>query len=529
MPNRVSPLNTAVRIVSEEGTPTPEFLRWIQAQLAVNEGIVSLDSVEEVSDVIDVLQDPAPAIHGSILFRGTSYWKTLAAGVSGRVLRTLGAGLDPVWAALSFLDLSDTPSSYSGSAGRKIKVNSGETALEMVSDTILSLTDTPSNFTGQSGKVVSVNVAETAVEFTTPAAGVTTWLGLSDTDPAGFTGEAGNAVVVNADEDGLEFGAAPGGGGGGAATPAEFGTYSLSTGDTISKSTDNQIQFDTEDKAASFGTLATATGVVTIDTAGTYTVQWAVHLTNGSAGDTTMRVGVKVNGTKVVPETTHYHSFSWAQTINGSVTIDVAAADTVELYMNYTGGASGSDTVSTLGKWTWMQITQNLSGGGSAGGGYTLIDTFDLSVDDMGSGNEPEVTGLDSYSEIHWQIVGGICASNTIPAVQLSEDGGTTWLSSSGDYNESFIGNHGFTGVNTATRTWAIIGGEGSNWNGIGTMKYHDTTDSVAQIDTRGAGNSAMYHILTFKGDTAVADAMRFVLHQGSAFTAGTLNVWGVS
>ena len=65
----------------------------------------------------------------------------------------------------SFLDLSDTPNSYSGKATKIVRVNAGATALEFVDPTFLALTDTPSSFTGAGSKLVKVNSGATALEF----------------------------------------------------------------------------------------------------------------------------------------------------------------------------------------------------------------------------------------------------------------------------------------------------------------------------------------------------------------------------
>ena len=65
----------------------------------------------------------------------------------------------------SFLDLSDTPNSYSGQATKIVRVNAGATALEFVDPTFLALTDTPSSFTGAGSKLVKVNSGATALEF----------------------------------------------------------------------------------------------------------------------------------------------------------------------------------------------------------------------------------------------------------------------------------------------------------------------------------------------------------------------------
>lgn len=65
--------------------------------------------------------------------------------------------------------------------------------------TFLELTDTPDSYTGAAGELVAVNLAETGLEFITLS-----FLGLNDT-PDSYTGNAGDYVAVNATEDGLEF------------------------------------------------------------------------------------------------------------------------------------------------------------------------------------------------------------------------------------------------------------------------------------------------------------------------------------
>ena len=115
----------------------------------------------------------------------------------------------------TFLDLSDTPSLFSGSGGDFVKVNAGGTAIEFVTigagvTDFISLTDTPASFAGAGGQSVRVNAGATALEFFTPTGGVTTFTGLTDT-PANFTGSANKLVRVNAGATALEFVASSGG------------------------------------------------------------------------------------------------------------------------------------------------------------------------------------------------------------------------------------------------------------------------------------------------------------------------------
>jgi tartrate dehydratase beta subunit/fumarate hydratase class I family protein len=82
--------------------------------------------------------------------------------------------IDTTIAGLDFVDLADTPSTYSGQALLSVRVNAAETGLEFfagAATTFVGLTDTPANFTGASLQAVRVNAGETALEFYTPGAG----------------------------------------------------------------------------------------------------------------------------------------------------------------------------------------------------------------------------------------------------------------------------------------------------------------------------------------------------------------------
>lgn len=77
--------------------------------------------------------------------------------------------IDPADVTGSFVELTDTPSSFSGAGGYHVKVNSGATALEFVAtpavyDEFTDLTDTPASYSGLGGRLLRVNAGETAVE-----------------------------------------------------------------------------------------------------------------------------------------------------------------------------------------------------------------------------------------------------------------------------------------------------------------------------------------------------------------------------
>ena len=76
----------------------------------------------------------------------------------------------------TFLELDDTPASFSGAGSKLVRVNAGATALEFVdpgtavSKAFTDLTDTPSAYTGSAGMAAIVNSGESALEFGYPDA-----------------------------------------------------------------------------------------------------------------------------------------------------------------------------------------------------------------------------------------------------------------------------------------------------------------------------------------------------------------------
>lgn len=122
------PLNPHVRIVDEQGRPTPEFIRWWQSNRDAT-GNATLDTALKVSAALDKIG----GAQGAILYRDSSNWNVLAPGIAGRVLQTGGAGANPSWAVAgggTFLSLSDTPANYTGQANKAVTVKADESGLE---------------------------------------------------------------------------------------------------------------------------------------------------------------------------------------------------------------------------------------------------------------------------------------------------------------------------------------------------------------------------------------------------------------
>ena len=206
---RVSPLNHKMRMVNEQGQPTPEFMRWWQEFLAT---VNPLSTSEGVSNLVDVLGDT----RGSLLVRSATEWVLLTPDTAGYVLVDQGPASDPIWQAPTFLALDDSPASYTGQSEKVVRVNTGETGLEFYTlptavTTFLGLTDTPSSFTGQAGKFVAVNGGETALEFVTGGGGgggggVTgEFSGASISRQANHTGQNFTGATLYAGWDTTEF------------------------------------------------------------------------------------------------------------------------------------------------------------------------------------------------------------------------------------------------------------------------------------------------------------------------------------
>lgn len=98
---------------------------------------------------------------------------------------------------VTFLDLTDTPASYAGQAGRFLTANVGETALEFADAAVFP------SLTGNEGKYLVVNATEDGVEWADLAI-IAAFTDLTDT-PSSYTGQNGKIVAVNSGATALEF------------------------------------------------------------------------------------------------------------------------------------------------------------------------------------------------------------------------------------------------------------------------------------------------------------------------------------
>lgn len=107
--------------------------------------------------------------------------------------------------SFSFLDLTDTPTSYASHNNQIVVVNPVGNGLTFKDEinTFLELSDTPSSYIGQNNRLVAVNALGNALHFVDPPSS-SSFLGLSDT-PNSYNTNGLKTVRVNAAENGLEF------------------------------------------------------------------------------------------------------------------------------------------------------------------------------------------------------------------------------------------------------------------------------------------------------------------------------------
>ncbi|UTC29064.1 putative tail protein [Brevundimonas phage vB_BpoS-Marchewka] len=204
--------HTAARTVTVPGTP-----RWfaienqgtasvvvkvagtgLSAELPANRiGLV----VSDGADVRFVVPDP---ISGMGLLRDLSDVSGMP--TDGQLLRYNAAtnSWSPWTLAMSFAQLTDTPSSLAGNAGSLVAVNAAGTRLEFVSsaanvNSFVDLDDTPNSYAGAANRHVVVNAGGSGLTYATP------YLRENSDFPNSYAGQSGKFVQVNATNNGVQF------------------------------------------------------------------------------------------------------------------------------------------------------------------------------------------------------------------------------------------------------------------------------------------------------------------------------------
>lgn len=345
MTRRTPPLNTQLPMVDPQtGNPTPFFMRWWQEQIETNAFILDLTDPAEVSTVLDTLG--SPAVRGAILYRGddggTPQWKLLAPGTSGYALVSQGAGADPIYAALAatFLELTDTPSSYSGQTGNAIRVNAGETALEfydpatVVTETeviAVALGDETTALTTGTGKItfrIPYDFTLTDVRASLTTAGTGANLVTVDINANG-TSILSTKLTLDATERTSTT----------AATPAVISTSSLADDDEITIDVD---QIDS-------GAVAAGLKVYLIGTRAVNRRAWQIAVSDETTALTTGTAKVTWRAPYALTVTEVRASLTTAGTTSGTVTVDINESGSTILSTKLTidNGETTSTTAAT--------------------------------------------------------------------------------------------------------------------------------------------------------------------------------------
>ncbi len=168
MPQRVAPLNINMQITDAQGRPTPEFMRWWTDFLAIANPLTTPGGVSNLIDLIGNTR-------GSLLIRGENAWALLVPSTAGRVLVTQGPGADPIWQDNTLLNLTDTPATYTGQAGRVVAVNATEDGVEFIQVSAVSAPDeylvtgtTASGYETIQDAIDAVNAETTGPTFDNP-------------------------------------------------------------------------------------------------------------------------------------------------------------------------------------------------------------------------------------------------------------------------------------------------------------------------------------------------------------------------
>lgn len=110
-----------------------------------------------------------------------------------------------LWKQPAFLDLSDTPNTYSGQNTNRVIVNAAGNALVTEPDTFITLQDVPASYLTHANQTLQVNGAETGIHFVTVPPPLNAFTTLTDVIPGGFVGHAGDIVIVDPTETFLTY------------------------------------------------------------------------------------------------------------------------------------------------------------------------------------------------------------------------------------------------------------------------------------------------------------------------------------
>ncbi len=435
----------------------------------------------EYDDLRDVMEELG-TVQGSILYRNATEWVVLPPGTADHVLKTKGASANPVWEAESggggggsstFLGLTDTPSAFTSQAGKAVAVNVGETALEFI--------DFPSGGGGGGGAAAGEGTVYTELlfqDFSVTALG-TTNVEVADIDQYDridiIIEDVANQIVGELSADG-------------GSTWITSGLKRLYT----SASSDN---YDT------VGSFFMSTS------AGSNGASWKIHNAANALMETSMKGHYGGNTGQV------YLQETWTGSAG------------VHNRLRFRKGGGADLTTGSI-RIVGVQYKGSVVGGVGSVTEDVLVEE-EIGVYDLGTGagqfdlvSDPiVVTGIDQYHEIEVYLDDGTSASAAVGAIQLSADGGSTWLAGT-SYRTLLNG-----GV--LTRPAAIFTGEGtSQVHGTAVIKNHQSAASFSRVEGfDGLGGTFQYTAHTMMEAAGAHNAMRIVEYY--SVTSGTRDFTG--
>jgi len=214
---------SSIQVVSSSGVGLPyrSKIKFNRME-AIDDSVNGQAIVTRPPDTFISSSAPANPVEGDV-WTNNNTWKTykyydnfwVEQAAGGIAVRTITASL------VSFIELNDTPKSYSGQSGSVLIVSSSETGLvfkptalfdilDFGAKNFTELLDVPDSYLGQADKILVVSSSETGLQFRGTSVinssdfGAQTFTELTDV-PASYLGQADKVLVVSSSETGLQF------------------------------------------------------------------------------------------------------------------------------------------------------------------------------------------------------------------------------------------------------------------------------------------------------------------------------------
>lgn len=213
---------------------------------------------------------------------------------------------------------------------------------------------------------------------------------------------------------------------------------------------------------------------------------------------------------------------SWAKAAGADLSLtDVTTNNATTGRHGFLPKLDGTTTNFLRGDGSWAAP----SGGG--GGGWTVLNTFDLSTTTLDSGNEAVVTGIDSYTLIRVVLIDPTVGTADTVALQFSTDGGTSWKTGASDYYESYFNYTTHVEYTANDKIWLTRGDGTTGVGASATIFQPGASGQKTLVEYKGQMGSRVRTGTAIRSTAETDNAVRFLSAKGYAFTGGTLVVMG--